>query len=57
MMRKEACSRGVVFHERPAHRVNRTRRPLGFREVTREFSFPGLSFDGSQGILFRASLP
>jgi hypothetical protein len=29
---------------------------LGFREVTREFSFPGLSFDGSEGILFRASL-
>jgi len=29
---------------------------LGFREVTREFSFPGLSFDGSEGILYRASL-
>lgn len=29
---------------------------LGFREVTREFSFPGLSFNGSEGILFRAGL-
>jgi ribosomal protein S18 acetylase RimI-like enzyme len=29
---------------------------LGFREVTREFSFPGLSFDGNEGILFRAVL-
>ncbi len=28
---------------------------LGFREVTRAFSFPGLSFDGGEGILFRAS--
>ena len=30
--------------------------PFGFREVTREFSFPGLNFDGSEGILFRAGL-
>jgi ribosomal protein S18 acetylase RimI-like enzyme len=29
---------------------------FGFGEVTREFSFPGLSFDGGEGILFRARL-
>ena len=26
---------------------------LGFEEVTRSFSFPGLTFDGGEGILFR----
>ena len=35
----------IAFHAR-----------FGFREVTREFSFPGLSFDGGEGILFRVSL-
>jgi ribosomal protein S18 acetylase RimI-like enzyme len=29
---------------------------LGFVEVTREFTFPGSSFDGGVGILFRADL-
>lgn len=29
---------------------------LGFREVTRTFSFPGVAFQGGQGILFRAEL-
>lgn len=29
---------------------------LGFREVTRAFSFPGVSFAGGVGILFRADL-
>lgn len=28
---------------------------LGFTEVTRDFTFPGVSFPGAQGILFRAS--
>ena len=31
-------------------------RRLGFREVTRTFSFPGVSFDGGDGVLFRAEL-
>ena len=29
---------------------------LGFEEVSRRFSFPGLTFDGGEGILFRARL-
>jgi len=29
---------------------------LGFAEVTRDFSFPGASFEGGVGILFRADL-
>ncbi len=28
-------------------------RKLGFEEVSRRFSFPGLTFDGGEGILFR----
>ena len=32
----------IALHER-----------LGFEEVTRRFSFPGLAFDGGEGILFR----
>jgi ribosomal protein S18 acetylase RimI-like enzyme len=28
-------------------------RQLGFEEFTRNFSFPGVTFDGGQGILFR----
>jgi L-amino acid N-acyltransferase YncA len=28
-------------------------RELGFEEVSRRFSFPGLTFDGGDGILFR----
>ena len=28
-------------------------RELGFEEVSRRFSFPGLTFDGGEGILFR----
>jgi ribosomal protein S18 acetylase RimI-like enzyme len=31
--------------------------PLGFVEVTRDFTFPGVTFEGGQGILFRASSP
>jgi len=31
-------------------------RRFGFQEVTRAFSFPGLAFDGDEGILFRARL-
>jgi ribosomal protein S18 acetylase RimI-like enzyme len=31
-------------------------RRFGFQEVTRAFSFPGVTFDGGQGILFRARL-
>jgi ribosomal protein S18 acetylase RimI-like enzyme len=31
-------------------------RRLGFEEVTRRFSFPGLTFDGGEGILFRLGL-
>lgn len=31
-------------------------RRFGFEEVTRAFSFPGLTFDGGEGILFRARL-
>jgi ribosomal protein S18 acetylase RimI-like enzyme len=31
-------------------------RRFGFQEVTRSFSFPGLTFDGGEGILFRARL-
>jgi ribosomal protein S18 acetylase RimI-like enzyme len=31
-------------------------RPFGFEEVTRRFSFPGLAFDGGEGILFRLRL-
>lgn len=30
---------------------------LGFTEVTRDFTFPGVTFAGGQGILFRASAP
>ena len=29
---------------------------LGFEEATRHFSFPGLTFDGGEGILFRLQL-
>jgi ribosomal protein S18 acetylase RimI-like enzyme len=31
-------------------------RRFGFEEVTRRFSFPGLTFEGGEGILFRAPL-
>jgi ribosomal protein S18 acetylase RimI-like enzyme len=31
-------------------------RRLGFAEVTRSFSFPGLEFEGGEGILFRLGL-
>jgi len=31
-------------------------RQFGFEEVTRDFSFPGLTFDAGTGILFRLSL-
>lgn len=31
-------------------------RRFGFEEVTRRFSFPGLTFDGGEGILFRSRL-
>ena len=31
-------------------------RSLGFGEVTRRFRFPGATFDGGEGILFRAAL-
>ena len=31
-------------------------RRFGFEEVSREFSFPRLTFDGGEGILFRLSL-
>jgi ribosomal protein S18 acetylase RimI-like enzyme len=31
-------------------------RRFGFEEVSRRFSFPGLTFEGGEGILFRASL-
>jgi len=31
-------------------------RRLGFREVTRDFSFPGVTFAGGVGVLFRAAL-
>jgi ribosomal protein S18 acetylase RimI-like enzyme len=30
--------------------------PFGFEEVTRRFSFPGLAFEGGEGILFRLPL-
>jgi len=30
--------------------------PFGFVEVTRDFTFPGASFEGGEGILFRARL-
>jgi ribosomal protein S18 acetylase RimI-like enzyme len=32
-------------------------RRFGFEEVTRRFSFSGLTFEGGEGILFRARLP
>ena len=31
-------------------------RRFGFEEVTREFSFPGVTFDGGEGVLFRSRL-
>jgi hypothetical protein len=31
-------------------------RRFGFEEVSRSFSFPGLAFDGGEGILFRVRL-
>lgn len=31
-------------------------RRLGFREVTRDFSFPSVTFDGDVGVLYRAVL-
>jgi len=31
-------------------------RGFGFEEVTRQFSFPGLAFEGGEGILFRLGL-
>jgi ribosomal protein S18 acetylase RimI-like enzyme len=31
-------------------------RKVGFEEVTRDFSFPGLTFEGGEGILFRLRL-
>ncbi len=30
--------------------------PFGFVEVTRDFAFPGVTFEGGEGILFRAPL-
>lgn len=30
-------------------------RELGFREVTRDFDFPGITFTGGEGVLFAAS--
>ncbi len=30
---------------------------LGFREVTRDFDYPRVTFDGGEGILFRVRLP
>ena len=30
---------------------------FGFEEFTRRFSFPGVTFEGGEGILFRLSLP
>lgn len=30
---------------------------FGFREVTRAFVFPGVTFEGGVGVLFRAALP
>jgi ribosomal protein S18 acetylase RimI-like enzyme len=35
----------IALHER-----------FGFEEITRHFSFPGLTFDGGEGILFRLRL-
>jgi ribosomal protein S18 acetylase RimI-like enzyme len=32
-------------------------RGFGFEEATRQFSFPGLAFEGGEGILFRLGLP
>jgi ribosomal protein S18 acetylase RimI-like enzyme len=32
-------------------------RLLGFEEVSRRFSFPGLAFEGGEGVLFRLELP
>ncbi|MGZ4394298.1 MAG: N-acetyltransferase family protein [Gaiellaceae bacterium] len=32
-------------------------RQLGFVEVTRTFSFPGVTFEGGEGVLCRATLP
>jgi ribosomal protein S18 acetylase RimI-like enzyme len=34
----------------------RLHQKLGFREVTRHFAFPGLTFDNGEGILFRVRL-
>ena len=31
-------------------------RPFGFEEISRRFSFPGLVFEGGEGILFSARL-
>jgi ribosomal protein S18 acetylase RimI-like enzyme len=31
-------------------------RRFGFEEITRQFSFPGLTFEGGEGILFRTRL-
>ena len=31
-------------------------RRLGFREVTRDFSFPGVTFEGGVGVLYHAAL-
>jgi hypothetical protein len=31
-------------------------REFGFAEVTRDFTFPGASFEGGIGVLFRAAL-
>lgn len=32
-------------------------RAFGFVEISRDFAFPGMSFSGGQGILFKADLP
>jgi hypothetical protein len=38
------------------HRSLRLHERLGFREVTRDFVFPGVTFEGGVGVLSRAEL-
>lgn len=39
------------------HASLRLHQALGFREVTRDFTYPGVTFTGGIGVLCRASLP
>jgi ribosomal protein S18 acetylase RimI-like enzyme len=54
-IRERAADAWYFANARNAVSIELHRR-LGFEEVTRRFSFPGLTFEGGEGILFRLRL-